>query len=146
MFSHVSSLTPFWDAMAEHLVPPKKLDVSQVFLHWCLCPVVIGTSPAAFCCNWWQAFASNLQEALQDAAELISDDDAPAFRASVIRDGRHQFTSEEAMKVMGRAVGSIMPWKANMTCSLDLKKRCGYWGWKVKASVQYFCNFLVAQR
>ena len=28
------------------------------------------------------------------------------------------------MKAIGRGVGSIMPWKANMTCASEKKKRC----------------------
>lgn len=33
-------------------------------------------------------------------------------------DGEHQFTSEQAMVAIGSGVGSIMPWKADMTCYL----------------------------
>lgn len=62
-----------------------------------------------------QDFSSGLREALQTAAQLIVDAE-PTFRASVVRDGEHCFSSEEAMKAIGRGVGSIMPWKANMTC------------------------------
>eukprot|EP00435_Cladocopium_sp_Y103_P038738 s1549_g10.t1 len=62
-----------------------------------------------------QDFSSGLQEALQTAAQLIVDAE-PTFRASVVRDGEHCFSSEEAMQAIGRVVGSIMPWKANMTC------------------------------
>ncbi|CAE7569875.1 THUMPD3 [Symbiodinium microadriaticum] len=36
------------------------------------------------------------------------------FRASVVRDGEHNFTSEEAMPAVGGGVGMAMPWKVNL--------------------------------
>eukprot|EP00434_Breviolum_minutum_P014744 symbB.v1.2.013000.t1/scaffold912.1/size152940/6 len=62
-----------------------------------------------------QAFSMTLGEALSSAAEMLGAKSS-TFRASVIRDGLHQFSSEEAMKAIGSSVGSIMPWKASMKC------------------------------